>query len=349
MGTKKIVIITDAWHPQKNGVIVHCEKMKEELEKKGHSVIIIHPYLFPHRFHLPSYSEIELPLFPRKKLRKLLNEFQPHSIHIATEGTLGLSARMHCTRNNIPFTTAYHTHYPLYAEARLRFLFPIVYSYIHWFHKPATRTMASTKTLREYLEKNGFKNIVVAPLGVNIDLFKKNEAAPIPPELANLPRPFFVYFGRVAIEKNVEAFLRCKLPGSKIVIGGGPQVVELQKKYGNEVTFLETGGYVLNQRFIDLISLADVFVLPSKTETFGLVTLEALACEIPVAAFNVMGPRDILQHGVHGFIDDDLANAAIQCLTLPRKGFREYALGFSWEQAAQTFFENLTEYENGVF
>lgn len=337
----RIVIITDAWRPQKNGVVVHCEKMEELLTAKGHAVTIVHPYLFPIRMRLFTYPEIELAMFTGRTLRTLLEEKKPEYIHIATEGPLGFAARRYCVKNNIPFTTAYHTHYPLYVKARAGFLFQLAYAYVRWFHRRATRTMVSTDTLKAHLEEAGFKNLVITPLGVNIELFKKNPQASLPDALKNLPRPFFVYFGRVAIEKNVEAFLKCNLPGSQIVVGGGPQLNELEKKYGAKAVFIHKNGYEKNQTFVDLLSCVDVFVFPSKTETFGLVTLEALACELPVAAYDVMGARDIIRHAVHGFVSDDLEQAALQCLALPREHLRKRALEFSWDNAAQTFVQNL--------
>lgn len=340
---KKIAIITDAWHPQKNGVVAYCEKIEDALTQQGHTVIVIHPYLFPHRARLFFYPEIEIVLFSARKLRAVLEETRPTHIHIMTEGPLGLAARQYCVKNGIKFTTSYHTHYPLYVKARVKLLFKLAYNYILWFHRKAERTMVSTNTLKEHLARSGFHNLTIAPLGADIELFKRNPHAKIPEELKNLPRPFFVYFGRIAIEKNVEAFLKCDLPGSKIVIGGGPQLKTLMKKYGKSATFLYKKPYIKNQAFIDILSLADVFVFPSKTETFGLVTLEALACELPVAAYDVMGARDIITHGVHGFIGDNLRDSAMRCLDLSRDGLRDRALEFSWDNAAQAFVRNLAE------
>lgn len=340
---KKIVIVTDAWRPQKNGVVVYCEKMEELLSAEGHEVVVIHPQRFPIRTRLFFYPEIEIALVTKRAVGRILKEAGSDRVHIVTEGPLGLIARQYCVRHGIKFTTSYHTHYPLYVKARIKPLFRVAYNYIKWFHRKAVRTMVSTDTLRQHLEDEGFQNLVLAPLGVNVEMFKKNPDAPIPDELVGLPRPFFVYFGRVAVEKNVEAFLKCDLPGSKIVIGGGPQLNALEKKYGSRVTFFHKKGYAKNKAFVDLLSVMDVFVFPSKTETFGLVTLEALACELPVAAYDVMGARDIIAHGVHGFVGDDLERVALQCLSLTRGNLRDRALAFSWDAAAQAFVENLVE------
>ena len=340
---KKIVIVTDAWHPQKNGVVVHSEKMYEYLTAKGHEVVIIHPQLFPYKMRVFFYPEIELSLLVGRKMRALLKEHSPYYVHIATEGPLGLAARKYCIQNRIKFTTTYHTHYPMYIEARLSALSKITSVYMRWFHSVASRTMVSTPSLKLFLENDGFKNLVITPLGVDIGLLKKNDDPKIPKELAGLPHPFFIYFGRVAIEKNVEAFLKCNLPGTKIVSGGGPQLKELKKKYGKSTIFIHPAGYKRDQSFIDPLSLADVFVFPSKTETFGLVILEALACELPVAAYDVMGAKDIIIQGVHGFTGDDLEKAALMCLKLTHENLRKRALEFSWENAADAFLKNLIE------
>lgn len=339
---KSLVIVTDAWHPQKNGVVVHCEKMEELLPTQGWKVHMIYPHLFPIRMRLFFYPEIEVALFSARTMRALLKGKRPDHIHIATEGPLGLAARQYCVKRGIKFTTSYHTHYPLYVKARAPFLFRFANNYIRWFHHGAERIMVSTATLKEYLEQMGLHNVVIAPLGVDVSLFKKNIHAELPKTVAHLPRPLFIYFGRVAIEKNVEAFLKCNLPGSKIIAGGGPQLEELEKKYP-DAAFLYKNGYAKDQSFIDLLSIADVFVFPSKTDTFGMVMLEALACELPVAAYDVMGAKDIVVNGVHGFIGDNLEKSAIHCLSLSRTHLRDRALEFSWEHAAKLFAQNLVE------
>ncbi len=340
---EKVLIVTDAWRPQKNGVVIALEKMKELLEKKGYDVSIAHPYLSSFRLPLFFYPEIEFSIFPSRIIRAMVAQEMPDYIHIATEGPLGLAARNHCVRNKIRFTTSYHTHYPIYLKLRFGFLFDAAYRYIRWLHRDAVRTMVATETMKDELQKRKFEHLVIWPLGVDIDFFKKNEHAVPPDYLKNAKKPIFIYFGRVAIEKNVEAFLRCDLPGTKLVVGGGPQCAELKRKYGDNALFTHMEGYKKDEELIDLLSLADVFVFPSKTETFGLVALEALACELPVAAYNVMGPKDIVRNDIDGILDDDLKKAALRCLALPRKRLRERALTFSWNNSAETFVNNLAK------
>ena len=340
---KKILIVTDAWHPQKNGVVVSIEKMETLLTEKGFAVFVAHPHLFPLRMRLFFYPEIEIALFVKQKMRKLFEREKPDFVHITTEGPLGLAARMYCVRHKIRFTTAYHTHYPLYAELRIPGVFNLAYRYVTWFHRGASRTMVATHAMKKDLEERDFNNLVIWPLGVETHIFKKNPVAPVPEFLRDMPRPFFIYFGRVAIEKNVEAFLKCDLPGTKIVVGGGPQLSSLKKRYKKGVVFVRGNGYAKDKELIDLLSIADVFVFPSKTETLGIVALEALACELPVAAYDAMGPREIIVNGVHGFIDQDLARAARQCLTIPRTELRQRAMKFTWDHSVEAFLENLEE------
>ena len=340
---KKVLIITDAWRPQKNGVVVSIEKMETLLTAKGFTVFVAHPHLFPLRMRLFFYPEIEIALFVKQKMRKLFERENPDFVHITTEGPLGLAARMYCVRHKIRFTTAYHTHYPLYAELRVPGIFNLAYRYVTWFHRGASRTMVATHAIKKDLENRDFNNLVIWPLGVETNIFKKNPIAAVPEFLRDMPRPFFIYFGRVAIEKNVEAFLKCDLPGTKIVVGGGPQLPSLKKRYKKGVVFVRGNGYAKDKELIDLLSIADVFVFPSKTETLGIVALEALACELPVAAYDAMGPREIIVNGVHGFIDQDLARAARQCLTIPRTELRQRAMKFTWDNSVEAFLENLEE------
>lgn len=338
---EKVLIITDAWRPQKNGVVIAVERTKEFLERKGYDVAIAHPYLSPFRMRLFFYPEIEFALFPSKIIRLMFKNGTPDYVHITTEGPLGLAARNYCVKNKIAFTSSYHTHYPTYVKLRVGFLFDIAYRYIRWLHRDAVRTMVATQTMKDDLARRGFGHLVIWPLGVDINFFKKNEHPAVPEYLRNIKRPLFVYFGRIAIEKNVEAFLKCNLPGTKLVIGGGPQLAELKKKYGATVIFAHTKGYKKDKELVDILSLSDVFVFPSKTETFGLVALEALACELPIAAYDVMGPKDIIRNNIDGILSDDLEKAALQCLTLSRPRLRERALAFSWDKSGEAFINNL--------
>ncbi|MFA6548013.1 MAG: glycosyltransferase family 1 protein [Candidatus Magasanikbacteria bacterium] len=334
---KKIVIVTDGWKPQISGVVRSLEKTMEILKKNDFEVILIHPGLF-RNFPVFFYPEVRLSVFAKKKIDKIITKEKPDFVHIATEGTLGLAARMVCLHKKIKFTTAYHTHIPLYLKVRTGFLFNSTYAYLRWFHRTTQALMVSTQSLKDELELHGFKKIVLCPLGVDTDFFKRDSGQKN--EIENYQSPVFVFCGRVAIEKNVKEFLDCDLPGTKLIIGDGPQRKELEKEYGKKAVFV---GYQKGEDLVKLLSACDVFVFPSYTDTFGLVVLEALACGVPVAAHNVMGPRDIITHGVDGFVGDDLTSAALACINLSREKCREKALRFSWEESVKSFITNLVQ------
>ncbi len=331
---KKIIIFTDSWLPIINGVVRSLEKTIEILKKNDFKVVLIHPGMF-HSVPLFFYPEVRLSVFAQKKIKKIIAQENPDFIHIATEGTLGLAARMVCVQKKIKFSTAYHTNFPLYLKVRASFLFNSTYAYLRWFHSTSDALMVSTQSLKQDLESRGFKNIVVCPLGVDTEFFKRNINQK---KELSYPSPVFVFCGRVAVEKNIKEFLDCDLPGTKLVIGDGPQRQELEKEYAGRAVFV---GYKKGEELINLLSICDVFVFPSCTETFGLVMLEALSCGIPVAAHNVMGPRDIVTSGVDGFIDDDLKIAALACLNLSPEKCHEKALQFSWEKSGKIFINNL--------
>jgi glycosyltransferase involved in cell wall biosynthesis len=334
---RRLLIVTDAWHPQINGVVVALTKIKRHLENDGLQVSMLHPGLFL-TMPLPTYREIRLSLFSGSKLKNILKTERPDYIHIATEGPLGLTARVLCARHRIPFTTSFHTNFHLYARARFAKLLRPASAYLRWFHSGAHRTMVATNGLKRVLGSKDFNNLVLWPLGVDTDLFVRNPL-PKPPAL---PKPVFTYFGRLAAEKHPEGFLDLSLPGTKLVIGDGPARARLEAKYGASVVFV---GSQQGQDLVDWLSLSDVVVVPSVTETFGLVILEALACGVPVAAHDVMGPRDIITHGVDGFLDEDLAKAALSCLSLSSSACRTKALQYAWEASAQAFLSNLVATE----
>ncbi|OIO50710.1 alpha-mannosyltransferase [Candidatus Kaiserbacteria bacterium CG_4_9_14_3_um_filter_50_16] len=330
---KKILLVTDAWAPQINGVTRVLDAHIHALKALGYQIVIIEPGQF-RTVSLPMYPEIRLALFARRRVAKMIAEIQPDAIHIVTEGPLGWAARAACLRRGIPFTTWYHTNFQLYVDIRLRGLLRPIYALMRRFHSAAVRTMVSTESLKSELESTGFKHIVIVPLGVNMDLFIRNSAPPLPP----LPKPVFVYFGRLAPEKSPEEFLKLKLPGTKLVIGDGPDRTKLKKKYGEGNTFI---GYKRGQELVDWLSLSDVFVFPSRTETFGLVVVEALACGLPVAAHDVMGPRDIITQGKDGYLSEDLSEAAVKCLGLSPTDCRKKAEQYSWEHSVEAFFNKL--------
>lgn len=334
---QSLIIVTDTWLGMTNGVATVIAQTKKALETKGIKVTVIHPGLF-FSIPTPSYPEVRLS-FPKRKIEALIKSELPDFIHIATEGPMGLAARGICIKNKWKFTSAYHTRFPEYMEARLKmsFIKKLTYKYLRWFHSKSAHLIVSTPSLKKELEEKGFKNLVVVPLGVDTEVFKKNLDAKIP---EGLNFPVFVYLGRVAIEKNVRAFLDCNLPGSKMVIGDGPQRNMLEKKYRDKVLFT---GYRKGQELVDLLSASDVFVLPSKTDTFGLTIVEAMACGLPVAAYDVQGPRDIISNGIDGFLGDDLQTNAIKCLSLNRETCHQKALNYSWENSGSEFMKYLVQ------
>jgi len=329
----KILLVTDAWAPQRNGVVTVQNKLISLLTARGHSVDVIEPNQF-RTFPLPMYPEIRLALFARRRVAKMIEEIQPDAIHVMVEGPLGWAARSVCLKQGIPFTSWYHTHLQLYVKAYLRGFLRPIHALLRRFHAVATRTYVSTESLKQKLESHGYKNVVVVPLGVDIELFTRD--ASLAP--GQFPKPVFVYFGRLAIEKSPEEFLKLDLPGTKVVMGGGPLLPMLQKKYP-EARFL--GAYKVGKEFVSRLSQCDVFVFPSRTETFGLVVLEALACGLPVAAHDVMGPRDTITNGKDGYLSEDLQEAALKCLALSRDDCRAKALQYSWEHSVDAFIKNL--------
>lgn len=327
----KIALITDAWRPQVNGVVTTLLKTCEELGKMGHTVETITPDQF-RTWPCPGYTEIRLALGCGPQVRERLERFQPDAIHIATEGPLGMAARSYCRRRGLPYTSSFHTRFAEYIHLRLRFPLRWSYAFLRWFHSTSVRLMAATPTLIEELKNRGFKNPVRWSRGVDTELFHPSEKG-----LFDLPRPIFLYAGRVAIEKNIEAFLSLDLPGSMVVIGDGPQRQELEAAYP-AVRFV---GYRMGEELARHLADADVFVFPSRTDTFGLVMLEALACGVPVAAFPVQGPNDVILDAKVGCLHEDLREAALQALRLSPADCRAYAMNFSWSRCARQFEANL--------
>jgi glycosyltransferase involved in cell wall biosynthesis len=327
----KIAIVTDAWFPQTNGVVRTLSITARRLAALGHEVRIIEPTHF-RTFPCPTYPEIRLAWLPYRQLDLALTAFEPDAIHVATEATLGLAARAWCRRRCMPFTTSYHTQFPEYVRARAPIPLAVTYAHLRRFHAAAQRTMVATPSLQCQLESRGFENLVRWTRGVDIDLFKPHRK-----ELLDLPRPIAVYVGRVAVEKNIEAFLKMDWPGTRLVIGDGPARRSLEASYPR-ARFI---GFKFGEELAGLIAAADVFVFPSRTDTFGLVILEALACGLPVAAYPVTGPIDIVQPGLTGVLSEDLGVAAARALRLNPADCRTYALAHTWDAATQQFLSNL--------
>ncbi|NOT10480.1 MAG: glycosyltransferase family 1 protein [Methylococcaceae bacterium] len=330
--TLRIAFITDAWHPQINGVVTTIQNTCSALERAGHRIKLITPDLFK-TFPCPSYPSIRLALNCSKKLNAQLVEFNPQRIHIATEGPLGIAARKYCLRHNLAFTTSFHT---LFAEyVNLRFKIPVSwgYAFLRWFHAPASKVMVATGSIESELNVRGFKNALVRwSRGVNPDFYHPRNKSFI-----SLPRPVSMFVGRVAIEKNIAGFLSLDIPGTKIVVGDGPQMEELKAKFP-ETVFV---GFLSGEPLAKHIAAADVFVFPSRTDTFGIVMLDALASGIPVAAFPVAGPVDVITSDKVGKLDDNLKHAIMGALQLDAQDCRNFALKYSWTNCTEQFFNNL--------
>lgn len=329
----KIMIVTDAWEPQVNGVVRTLTQTRLELTRMGHQVHLLSPLEF-RTIPCPTYPEIRLSLFPKRRVAARIQSAAPDALHIATEGPLGLAARAYALRHGLPFTTAYHTRFPEYVRARIGLPLSLTYRYLRWFHGPSTTIMVPTPAVKHDLQAYGFppQQVALWSRGVDLDLFKPG--APLPNE--EKP-PVFLCVGRVAVEKNVEAFLQLDLPGTKWVAGTGPLLDELKKRYP-AVRF--TG--VLDQPTLaSLYNAADVFVFPSRTDTFGLVLLEAMACGCPVAAYPVTGPIDVLGTCDAGVMNADLRQACLEALTIPREKARAHAEKFSWRACTETFLSHL--------
>jgi glycosyltransferase involved in cell wall biosynthesis len=327
----RILIVTDAWFPQINGVVRTLSTTRERLEALGHHVDVIAPDRF-HSIPCPTYPEIRLALCTPSRVGRMIEEHAPEAVHIATEGPLGWAARRWLRRRGIPFTSSFHTMFPEYLK--LRFGLPERFSYggIRRFHSGANATMYSTPTLRRLLESHGFGNLVRWVRGVDTDVFKPGPAEPL-----DLPRPIQLYVGRIAVEKSIEDFLRLATPGTKVVVGDGPQRADLSERYP-QVRFL---GTLRGERLVRHYRAADVFVFPSRTDTLGLVMLEALACGVPVAAYPVQGPLDVVGDSGAGVLDDDLATAIRAAIGIDPDRCRARALTFSWDQSVQEFLGNL--------
>ncbi len=335
----RILIATDAWRPQINGVVRTLEMTAAELRGLGHDVHFVTPenrWTVP----LPTYPDIRLTLAPKRAVEQALESFKPDAIHIATEGPLGLAMRRACLRRGLVFTSAYHTRFPDYVYARFGIPQSWIYRYVRWFHRPSAAVMVTTHSVEQELSAQGITHLKRWSRGVDMDLFRPR-AEKAQPDPSSGPR--FLYVGRIATEKNIDAFLALDLPGRKIVVGDGPERARLEQRFP-DAEFL---GARHGQDLADIYAGADVFVFPSRTDTFGLVMLEALASGLPVAAFSVPGPLDVIGSASVGVLSDDLRAAALGCLDLDRAACRLHAERFSWGRAALQFLENLVLAEDG--
>jgi glycosyltransferase involved in cell wall biosynthesis len=328
----RILIATDAWAPQVNGVVTTITSTVRELERLGHSVGLVTHEEF-RTVPLPSYPEIRLAIAPGPRAGRMVDEFEPDAVHIATEASLGLAVRRHCLAAGLPFTTAYHTQFPEYVYARCRLPVGITYRWLRWFHGPSKAVMVATSEVHRRLAARKFGNLCYWSRGVDTDLFKPAERVALAGQ-----RPIFLYVGRVSVEKSIEAFLALKLPGTKWVVGDGPVRASLAARFPEAVFHGTQHGAALAYFY----QQADVFVFPSRTDTFGLVLAEAMACGTPVAAYPVTGPVDVVRSPEVGALSEDLRAAALAALALDRGATRRYAMQFSWAAATEQFIANLS-------
>ena len=332
----RILVATDAWHPQVNGVVRTLTHMAEAARAFGVEFSFLTPQSF-RTFAMPSYPDLRLALPYQAKIARLIAEARPDSIHIATEGPIGLLVRRYCRKNQLPFTTSFHTRFPEYISARLPIPEAWIWTALRAFHGPSQAVMAATPALAGELRARGFRNVVLWPRGVDASQFHPRVAD------LGLPRPVFLCVGRVAVEKNLEAFLDLDLPGTKVIVGDGPARAALTRKYPQAVFLGARQGKELAEAY----AAADVFVFPSKTDTFGLVLLEALASGLPVAAFPVTGPRDVIGDEPVGALNDDLRIACLTAVTISPQACLAFAARHTWEASARAFVENITNVRAG--
>lgn len=333
----RVLIATDAWSPQVNGVVRTLTSLARTARGLGVNVEFLSPDGFP-TVPVPTYPGLRLAVPSRRRIARRIEEARPDAIHIATEGPIGHFARAYCIRRGRPFTTSYTTRFPEYIAARAPIPESWIYAALRRFHAAATVTMVATPSLMSELRERGFSNLGMWTRGVDTDLFRPDRA--IDP---GFPRPIFVSLGRVAVEKNLDAFLSLDLPGTKVVIGKGPMETELKRRFP-EARFL---GQLENGTLAAHLAAADVFVFPSRTDTFGVVQLEALASGVPIAAFPVTGPKDVIADNPIGALDEDLRSACLRALQISREACRAFASRYSWENSARQFIEHVRKVAAG--
>jgi glycosyltransferase involved in cell wall biosynthesis len=328
----RILVATDAWHPQVNGVVRTLTMVAEAATLHGVEFHFLTPESF-RTIAMPSYRDLRVALPAPARIARLIAEAAPDSIHIATEGPIGLLVRRYCRKHRLPFTTSFHTRFPEYVSARAPIPEAWVWATLRWFHGASAAVLAATPALAGELRARGFANVVLWPRGVDTGLFRPREV-----DLC-LPKPVFLSVGRVAVEKNLAAFLDLDLPGTKVIVGDGPAREALADKYPQAVFLGELQGEALAKVY----AAADVFVFPSRTDTFGLVLLEALASGLPVAAFPVAGPRDVIGTAPVGVLSEDLRAACLAALEIPRQSCVAFAAGYTWEACAKAFVDEMVD------
>jgi glycosyltransferase involved in cell wall biosynthesis len=333
----RVLVATDAWHPQVNGVVRTLTSLARSAKGLGVDIQFLSPEGF-RTFPLPTYPGLRLAWPPRARIARRIEGHNPDAIHIATEGPIGHAVRAYCVRRGLPFTTSYTTRFPEYISARVPIPESWIYAALRRFHAAANVTMVATPSLMADLRQRGFSDLGMWTRGVDTELFRPDRAIPLP-----FPRPIFICVGRVAVEKNLEAFLSLDLPGTKVVIGTGPCEAELKRKFP-AAKFL---GQIENGTLAAHVAAADVFVFPSRTDTFGVVQLEALASGLPIAAFPVTGPKDVVADHPIGVLSEDLRAACLGALDLSRDACRAFALNYSWENSARQFIGHLRKLVEG--
>ena len=329
----RALIATDAWHPQINGVVRTLEQVAARAPSHGVRPVFITPGQF-HTLPMPGYPEIRLSLATPAALAAHIAEIRPHVVHVATEGPIGLAARAACLRHNLPLTTSYHTRFPEYLRARAPVPVALSYAVLRRFHNASDGILVSTPSLEHDLRRRGFRNLMRWSRGVDLARFRPRVQSTV-----DWPRPVFLNVGRLAVEKNLDAFLSLDLPGTKVIVGDGPQRAELEARYPDAV-FL---GALEGERLAEVYAQSDVFVFPSRTDTFGVVILEALAAGLPVAAYPEMGPVDIIGGTAAGVINEELREAALACLAIPPGACTALAARYTWDESIRQFCANLSD------
>jgi glycosyltransferase involved in cell wall biosynthesis len=334
----KVLVATDAWHPQVNGVVRTLGSLARAAGELGTLIEFLSPEGFP-SFQLPTYPGLRLAIPSRRGIADRIEAANPDAIHLATEGPIGFAVRAYCRRDARPFTTSYTTRFPEYVSARSPIPESWIYGALRWFHAGATVTMVATPSLMSELGQRGFARLGIWTRGVDVNFFRPDRAINL-----GFERPIFMTVGRVAVEKNIEAFLSLDLPGTKVVIGAGPQEGKLEREFP-DAKFL---GPLENGTLAAHLAAADVFVFPSRTDTFGIVQLEALASGVPIAAFPVTGPKDVIGDKPIGVLDEDLGRACMDALQLSRDACRKFALDYSWENSARQFLGHVRRVAGGT-
>jgi glycosyltransferase involved in cell wall biosynthesis len=333
----RVLVATDAWRPQVNGVVRTLGSLARAANKLGVTIEFLSPEGFP-SFQVPTYPGLRLAMPSRRGIAERIEAARSDAVHIATEGPIGFAVRAYCRRIGRPFTTSYTTRFPEYIAARSPIPGSWIYAVLRWFHSGATVTMVATPSLMNELRGRGFANLGMWTRGVDVDLFSPERAIGL-----DFARPIFMTVGRIAVEKNLEAFLSLDLPGTKVVVGTGPQEAKLRQNFP-DAKFL---GPLENGTLAAHLAAADVFVFPSRTDTFGIVQLEALASGVPIAAFPVTGPKDVVGDHPIGVLDEDLGHACREALKLSRDACRKFALDCSWENSARQFLGHVHKVANG--